>query len=52
MNPIEGELKRLMIAALAGDERAYRALLVRLSRYLRGYYRTKLLQAARGGGDA
>jgi RNA polymerase sigma-70 factor (ECF subfamily) len=52
MNPIEGELKGLMIAALGGDERAYRDLLGRLSRYLRGYYKNRLTQAARSAGDA
>lgn len=52
MTAVEGELKSLMIAALGGDERAYRELLGRLSRYLRGYYRARLTQAARGAGTA
>jgi hypothetical protein len=47
MNQIEGQLKGLMIAALGGDERAYRDVLGRLSRYLRGYYKTRLPQGAR-----
>lgn len=36
-----------MTAALRGDESAYREVLGRLSRYLRGYYKTRLTQAAR-----
>ena len=50
MSSIEAELKGLMIATLGGDERAYRELLGRMSRLLRGYYKTKL--AARGAADA
>jgi RNA polymerase sigma-70 factor, ECF subfamily len=42
MDAIEGELKDLMTASLGGDEGAYRNLLSRLSRYLRGYYRARL----------
>jgi RNA polymerase sigma-70 factor (ECF subfamily) len=52
MSPIEGELKGLMTAALHGDESAYRDVLGRLSRYLRGYYRARLMQAARSAGEA
>ena len=42
MDAIEGELKGLMLASLQGDEAAYRNVLGRLGRYLRGYYRTRL----------
>ncbi len=52
MNPVEGELQALMIAALAGDEQAYRTILARLSGYLRGYYKIKLTNAGRSTGDA
>ncbi len=41
MDTIEGELKGLMQASLGGDEAAYRNVLGRLSRYLRGYYRAR-----------
>ena len=51
MGSAESELKGLMIAALGGDERAYGEALSRISRYLRGYYRTRLSQAAGGSGD-
>src|SRR5689334_3741572 len=52
MSSAEAELKGLMIAALNGDERAYREALSRTSRYLRGYYRTRLSRAGRGSSDA
>jgi RNA polymerase sigma-70 factor, ECF subfamily len=52
MSSIEGELKGLMMAALRGDEPAYREVLGRLSGYLRGYYKTRLTQAGRSAGDA
>jgi RNA polymerase sigma-70 factor (ECF subfamily) len=51
MDPIEGELKGLMTASLGGDEGAYRDLLDRLSRYLRGYYKARLAQTARSASD-
>jgi RNA polymerase sigma-70 factor (ECF subfamily) len=41
-----------MIAALGGEERAYRELLGRTSRLLRGYYKTRLARAAGGAADA
>jgi RNA polymerase sigma-70 factor, ECF subfamily len=52
MSSVESQLKGLMIKALGGDERAYREVLGRTSRYLRGYYKTRLPQAARSAGDA
>jgi RNA polymerase sigma-70 factor (ECF subfamily) len=52
MNPIESQLRGLMIAALRGDERAYRDVLGQLTRYLRGYYKTKLIQMGRGADQA
>jgi RNA polymerase sigma-70 factor (ECF subfamily) len=48
----ETELKKLMVAGLKGDEASYRALLEQLSRYLRGYYRTKLAQVGQGATEA
>jgi RNA polymerase sigma-70 factor (ECF subfamily) len=52
MTSTEGELKGLMIAALGGDEAAYRDILRRLSGYLRGYYKMRLMQAGRGTSEA
>jgi len=52
MRSSETELKGLMIAALSGDERAYRELLGRVTRLLRGYYKNRLVQATRGAADA
>ncbi len=51
MDAIEGELKGLMTASLGGDEGAYRDVLGRLSRYLRGYYKSRLIQTARSPSD-
>src|SRR6266516_2265833 len=51
MDAIEGELKGLMTASLGGDEGAYRDVLGRLSRYLRGYYKARLAQTARSAAD-
>lgn len=52
MSFVETELKGLMIASLGGDERAYRELLGRMSRLLRGYYKTRLTRSVRGPADA
>ena len=52
MSQVEDELKGLMVAALGGDERAYREALTRIGRYLRGYYKTRLTRWARSSGDA
>lgn len=43
----EAELKPLMIAGLGGDAAAHRTLLEKLSGYLRAFYRSKLVRAAR-----
>lgn len=48
----ETELKRLMVASQAGDASAYRALLDQMSRYLRGYYKTKLTRSGRSASEA
>lgn len=48
----EHELKSLMTAGLDGDAAAYRVLLQRLSRHLRGYYRRRLSSAGRGPAEA
>ncbi|CAL8969866.1 ECF RNA polymerase sigma factor SigM [Rhodoplanes serenus] len=52
MHPIESELKALMVASLAGDARAHRDLLRKLSGYLRGYYRGRLTRMGRGVSEA
>ena len=52
MSVDETELKRLMVAGQGGDGAAYRELLARLSRYLRGYYKSKLAAFGRSGADA
>lgn len=43
----EAELKELMLAGLQGDAAAYRILLDRMSRHLRGYYKAKLARMGR-----
>src|SRR5262245_31466844 len=48
----EAELKSLMIAGLAGQASAHRALLDRLSRYLRAYFKGRLARAGRSAGEA
>lgn len=48
----ETELKRLMIAGQSGDAAAYRLLLDRLSRYLRSYYKSKLMRYGRSAAEA
>jgi len=52
MSSAETELKGLKIASLGGDERTYRELLGRMSRLLRGYYKTRLARAVLGASDA
>lgn len=48
----EPELHALMVAGLAGDASAYRELLERLSRQLRGYYKGQFDRLGRGPADA
>jgi len=48
----EVELKRLMVAGLAGDAIAYRTLLDQVSRHLRGHFRAKLTRYGRGVTEA
>ena len=49
---IEPELHALMIAGLAGDAAAHRALLERLSTQLRGYFKGQLSRIGRGPVEA
>ena len=48
----EAELRGLMRASLDGDAAAYRAVLDRLSRHLRAYYRGKLARIGRSQSEA
>lgn len=48
----EGELRGLMRASLEGDASAYRAVLDRLSRHLRAYYRGKLVRLGRNPSES
>jgi hypothetical protein len=48
----EIELKALMLASLDGDAASHRALLDRLSRRLRAYYKGKLARIGRGSAEA
>src|SRR6266436_236571 len=48
----EAELKALMLASLDGDAASHRALLERLSRRLRAYYKGKLAGVGRGASEA
>ena len=52
MTPLEVELKALMLASLGGDAASHRALLDRLSRRLRAYYKAKLGAVGRGATEA
>ncbi|MDX2233335.1 MAG: sigma-70 family RNA polymerase sigma factor [Hyphomonadaceae bacterium] len=47
----EAELKRLMLAGLAGDAAAHRALLAAVARSLRAYYRARLRGAPEDAED-
>ncbi len=52
MTSNESELKSLMIAGLAGDSAAHRALLERLSKHLRAFYKNRMPSYGRGDSDA
>src|ERR1700704_6576942 len=52
MTTDEIELKALMLASLDGDAASHRALLDRLSRRLRAYYKGKLSGIGRGAAEA
>src|SRR6266852_2827577 len=52
MTTDETELKALMLASLDGDAASHRALLERLSRRLRAYYKGKLTGIGRGVAEA
>ena len=52
MTTHEVELKALMLASLDGDAASHRALLDRLSRRLRAYYKGKLAGIGRGAAEA
>jgi RNA polymerase sigma-70 factor (ECF subfamily) len=52
MTTQEIELKALMLASLDGDAASHRALLNRLSRRLRAYYKGKLARIGRGAAEA
>jgi len=52
MTTHEIELKALMLASLDGDAAAHRALLDRLSRRLRAYYKGKLVKLGKGAAEA
>src|SRR6266850_1046208 len=52
MTTHEIELKALMLASLDGDAASHRALLDRLSRRLRAYYKGKLARIGRGAAES
>lgn len=52
MTTTEKELKALMLASQEGHAASHRALLERLSKHLRGYYKRRLAHIGRGGADA
>lgn len=52
MESSETELKALMVVSLDGGAAAHRALLDRLSRHLRGYYKRHLVRAGRRDEEA
>jgi len=52
MTTHEVELKALMLASQGGDAASHRALLDRLSRHLRAYYKSKLARIGRGAAEA
>jgi RNA polymerase sigma-70 factor, ECF subfamily len=48
----EPELRTLMLAGLDGDEASHKALLMKLSAYLRAYFKGQLVRIGRGPTDA
>jgi RNA polymerase sigma-70 factor (ECF subfamily) len=48
----EPELRTLMLAGLDGDEASHKALLMKLSAYLRAYFKGQLVRMGRGPTDA
>jgi RNA polymerase sigma-70 factor, ECF subfamily len=52
MTTHEVELKALMLASQGGDAASHRALLDRLSRHLRAYYKSKFARIGRGAAEA
>jgi RNA polymerase sigma-70 factor (ECF subfamily) len=48
----EPELRTLMLAGLDGDAAAHKALLSKLSAYLRAYFKGQLVRIGRGSADA
>ena len=52
MQSPEPELKALMLASVGGNAAAHRALLDRLSRHLRGYYKRHLVRSGRSAEEA
>lgn len=52
MTSAETDLKDLILASRDGDAASHRALLERLSRRLRAYYKRKLASIGRGASEA
>src|SRR6266571_4156559 len=48
----EPELRALMLAGLDGDEASHKTLLMKLSAYLRAYFKGQLMRMGRGPADA
>src|SRR5229473_2134564 len=48
----EPELRTLMLAGLDGDRASHKALLMKLSAYLRAYFKGQLMRMGRGPADA
>jgi RNA polymerase sigma-70 factor, ECF subfamily len=48
----EPELRALMLAGLDGDEASHKALLIKLSAYLRAYFKGQLVRIGRGPTEA
>src|ERR1700730_13967972 len=48
----EPKLRTLMLAGLDGDEASHKALLMKLSAYMRAYFKSQLMRIGRGPTDA